>query len=288
MPRRSATLLAVLTALVGLFGLTGTVVHLGAQESDMPGVALSDGTPYAVRILDQQDGRVYVSYVGWDSSYDEWLPADVVGAAPTEYASGDRVFAVWSGNGTPYRAQIIGRDGDRYQVRYDDGTSEWRPWDQIHPVTIRQASIPSRDITQAERFTTGDGPFETGDIVAAFWPGDPWWYDAEVIDVRSDGAYRVRYLDDGSEEWLAEERVRAAASAPVEREYDRAALSNYADRVSVTINNPSGQRWVIVLPDGARQQTDDSITVALPRGTDVHVWNPNANDRLGALVREIR
>lgn len=264
-----------------------SIVTVSAQTIDTPGVALSGGSTQPVRILDQRDGEVYVSYVGWDDSYDEWLSTDLVGAAPGEYAPGDGVFAVWSGNGQPYRASVVSRDGDRYEVRYDDGTAEWRQWDQLHPVTLRQSAALSRDTGQSPGLSTGDGPFSPGEIVAAFWSGDPWWYDAEVLTRREDGAYRIRYLDDGTEEWIEPERVRAAVDAPVEREYERSALSNYSDRVSVIVNNPNGQRWVIVLPDGARQQTDDSITVALPSGSSIYVWNPDANDRLGDLVQEI-
>lgn len=268
--------------------LISTPPAIMAQSDSSPGVALSGGTPYAVRILETREGEAYVSYVGWDASYNEWLPADLVGAAPESYRSGDRVFSIWSGNGTPYRAQIIAVDGERYQVRYDDDSStEWRAWDQLFPVTINQASVGTVRREDDPNFTRGAGPFEPGDIVGAYWDGDPWWYDAEVLERRADGAYRIRYLDDQSVEWVPAERVMSAEDAPVEREYDRAAVSNYEDRVSVTVHNPEFERRVVVFPDGARQQTNSTLTVALPRGTRIYRYDPDQADRLGRLVLEV-
>lgn len=275
----------VLLALAFLLSITTATT---AQTDSQPGVALLNGAPYAVRILDTRDGETYISYVGWDSSYDEWVSNDLVSEAPETYSIGDRVFSIWSGNGSPYWAQIIAIDGGQYEVRYDDDSStEWREWDQLFPVTIGQASVFTERIEDDPNFTRGEGPFEAGDIVGAYWDPDPWWYDAEVLERRADGAYRVRYLDELIEEWLPPHKVMSAADPPVEREYDRAALPYYEDRVSVTVHNRNFERRVVVFFDGARQQTDSTLTVPLPRGTRIYRYNPDRSDRLGQLVFEV-
>lgn len=95
------------------------------------------------------------------------------------FQEGDRVLAQWDGGPFwfPGRVHSVAGDGS-VAVRYDDGTSDLRPANQVRPFD-----------------------WEIGTPIDAIWSGNGRWYAGRILDVAPDGRMVfVEYDDDGSRE----------------------------------------------------------------------------------------
>jgi len=94
------------------------------------------------------------------------------------YQPGDRVLAQWEGGPLWFPGTVHSLNGNSIAIQYDDGTSEFRPENQVKPFRL--------------------GP---GSAIDAVWSGNGCWYAARVLDISPDGrTVLVRYDDDGIEE----------------------------------------------------------------------------------------
>jgi len=103
-----------------------------------------------------------------------------------DFNPGDRVLAQWQGDRLWFPGDVhsIGEDGS-VAIRYDDGTSEIRPANQVKPYDWR-----------------------VGSRIDAIWSGNGQWYAAEIME--ADGSnLTVRFLDDGIVEQTVTGRCRS-------------------------------------------------------------------------------
>lgn len=103
-------------------------------------LAFSEGQWYKAKILGTAtDGRIHVHYVGFDSSWDEWLPtAKVRVYRPHEYAVGTPVEVQSDEDGEWYGATVRRAWYGLHLVRYDDYDASWDEW--VGPAAIRRPS----------------------------------------------------------------------------------------------------------------------------------------------------
>ncbi|HVQ10048.1 MAG TPA: agenet domain-containing protein [Allosphingosinicella sp.] len=98
--------------------------------------------------------------------------AMTIGAGATAQTQGDWVLGQWRGGSDWYPGVVTARTGNQVTIRYDDGTSETRPVNQVRPYNWR---VGSRVVC---RFTDGS------------------WYDATITGMAADGlTISVRYAD---------------------------------------------------------------------------------------------
>ena len=65
---------------------------------------------YPATVLKAKDGLCFITYKGYDASYDEWVGPDRL-----------RIKVRWKGDW--YNASVIAVKGDLYHIRYDGYTS---------------------------------------------------------------------------------------------------------------------------------------------------------------------
>ncbi|MEA3047315.1 MAG: hypothetical protein QOJ53_1647 [Sphingomonadales bacterium] len=108
----------------------------------------------------------------------------IAGAASAQQA-GDWVLAQWQGGSDWYPGVIMARSGNQVTIRYDDGTSETRPINQVRRYDWRVGSAVTC------RFTDG------------------LWYPATITGMAPDGlTISVRY-DDGDTQVTQTGRCRS-------------------------------------------------------------------------------
>jgi hypothetical protein len=95
---------------------------------------LSQGQWWKAEVLAEKDGKYFVTWPGWNHSYDEWLPAERVRAyTPRMFPVGTAVQAEWRGRW--YDGRIVKTEFGLHLVHYDgfpDGDDEW-----IGPARLR-------------------------------------------------------------------------------------------------------------------------------------------------------
>lgn len=103
----------------------------------------------------------------------------------SDFSPGDWVLAQWQGDRLwfPGVVHSVGEDGS-VAIRYDDGTSEIRP------------------VNQVKKFD-----WHTGSRIHAIWSGNGQWYDATITDM--DGAGLTVRFDDGIVEQTVTARCRS-------------------------------------------------------------------------------
>jgi hypothetical protein len=107
-----------------------------------------------------------------------WLAAAALAAtfstaAPAQKA-GDWVLAQWQGGAFWFPGVVQAHRGNMVTIRYDDGTLETRPENQVRPYDWHVGSRVSC------RFTDGH------------------WYAADILALDPGGlTIRIRYIDDG-------------------------------------------------------------------------------------------
>jgi hypothetical protein len=89
--------------------------------------ALWEGKWYKAKTLDVAQGSTRVHYIGYDSTFDEWLTADRVRPyAPSMYQQGTKVEALW--NKQWYPAIVQKTWYGLHFIHYDNYSNEWDEW----------------------------------------------------------------------------------------------------------------------------------------------------------------
>jgi hypothetical protein len=75
------------------------------------------GEWYKAKILEQKDGRYYISYVGYSSSWDEWVGPERVRPASTagdagEWRIGEIAWNTFTNEGRYYQVKLLATDGE--------------------------------------------------------------------------------------------------------------------------------------------------------------------------------
>jgi hypothetical protein len=81
------------------------------------------GNWYAATVLDVNENLCYVTYDGYDSSWDEWVEPQRFRAS---FQPGDSVRILWKGEWYP--GQVLEISGDSYKVTYNGYDSSWDEW----------------------------------------------------------------------------------------------------------------------------------------------------------------
>jgi len=130
-------LLATLTALVGLTGLTATAAAWGEPQGygyrgpvfDQKVEVLWGSSWWPATILQASGGQYLIHYDGYASSWDEWVGADRLrnpGGVVNRWGESMAVSIQWGGSWYPGRVMKI--DGGRYLVTYDGWSSTFDEW----------------------------------------------------------------------------------------------------------------------------------------------------------------
>jgi hypothetical protein len=94
---------------------------------------------YRAQIIDVKDAQFKISYVNYDSSWDEWVGADRIRAyRPKELSKGDRVDVYWSHDKKWYPATIRRAWYGLHFVHYDGYADEWDDWVSPDAVRLRK------------------------------------------------------------------------------------------------------------------------------------------------------
>ena len=76
------------------------------------------GSWYKASVVKAGTDRCYITYAGYDDSYDEWVGPERL-----------KIKVLWKGEWYP--ASVVSREGDEYLVNYDGYKSSW---DEVVPV----------------------------------------------------------------------------------------------------------------------------------------------------------
>jgi hypothetical protein len=87
-----------------------------------------DGDWWKGRILEEQNGKFLVRFVGYFQGDDLWVSASDIKplAAPKRYPAGTKVEVQWEGDWWP--AKVLEEKGGSHLIRYDGYGSEWDEW----------------------------------------------------------------------------------------------------------------------------------------------------------------
>jgi hypothetical protein len=107
-------------------GLSVSAVFAAWKKDDRV-EALSYGSWYPAKIIEVEDARWKVTYDGYTSSSDEWLPAEKIRELPkVPWKTGDRIEAFSAGKWYP--GKIVESEVARWKVTYDGYGSNWDEW----------------------------------------------------------------------------------------------------------------------------------------------------------------
>ena len=87
------------------------------------GEVLWKGAWYPARVINVSNNSCYITYEGYDSSWDEWVEP---GRFRAVFAIGQSVRILWKGKWYPGRILNINRD--KYFITYDGYDSSWDEW----------------------------------------------------------------------------------------------------------------------------------------------------------------
>jgi len=94
---------------------------------------------YRAQIIDVKDSQFKISYVNYDSSWDEWVGPDRIRPyRPHEFAEGQNVDVYWSQDKTWYPAKIRRAWYGLHFVHYDGYADEWDDWVAPDAVRLRK------------------------------------------------------------------------------------------------------------------------------------------------------
>jgi len=117
-----------------------------------------------------------------------WIGAAVALSVSGSLAAqqpGDWVLAQWQGGSDWYPGVVQGRDGNMVTIRYDDGTRETRPANQVRAYD-----------------------WHVGSRVVCRWT-DGRWYDATITAMAEDGLTISLIYDDGDTQITQTGRCRS-------------------------------------------------------------------------------
>ncbi|MDZ8083294.1 MAG: Tudor-knot domain-containing protein [Nostoc sp. SerVER01] len=95
------------------------------QKADV----LWKGTWYPVTVLDIDDNQCYITYDGYDSSWDEWVGTSRFRAS---FEVGDAVRILWKNEW--YQGRILDVSNNLYKITYDGYDSSWDEW--VEPARV--------------------------------------------------------------------------------------------------------------------------------------------------------
>jgi len=95
------------------------------QKADV----LWKGTWYPATVLDVDDNQCYITYDGYDSSWDEWVGTSRFRAS---FEVGDVVRILWKGEW--YQGRILDVSNNLYKITYDGYDSSWDEW--VEPARV--------------------------------------------------------------------------------------------------------------------------------------------------------
>ncbi|WP_392479287.1 agenet domain-containing protein [Nostoc sp. C110] len=78
---------------------------------------------YPATVLKVNDDNCYITYEGYDSSWNEWVGAERFRAS---FEVGDAVRILWKRKW--YKGQILEVNNDLYKITYDGYDSSWDEW----------------------------------------------------------------------------------------------------------------------------------------------------------------
>ncbi|MCC6739877.1 MAG: caspase family protein [Planctomycetia bacterium] len=116
-------------------GFVVAAVDAGTKAKDVPGPwKVGDYCEvewkkewYRSQVVDGRDGEWRVHYLGWEDSYDEWVPAARMRKPQgIGVAGGDKVQVEWKKKWWP--ATVMQVEGDFAFVHYDGFGKEWDEW----------------------------------------------------------------------------------------------------------------------------------------------------------------
>ena len=87
------------------------------------GKVLWQGTWYSAKVLDKSNNKCFITYEGYNSSWDEWVGADRFRG---DYEVGQSVEILWKG--TWYPGRILDIKGNQYKITYTGYNSSWDEW----------------------------------------------------------------------------------------------------------------------------------------------------------------
>jgi hypothetical protein len=89
--------------------------------------------PAQVLRVNQDGDRCFITYDGYDNSWDEWVGSDRI-RIYNRYGEGSQVSVYWKGSW--YAAQVLKVRRGSYYITYDGYSSSWDEWvglDRIRP-----------------------------------------------------------------------------------------------------------------------------------------------------------
>jgi len=91
--------------------------------------AEDEGKWWKIKVLDAKEGKLFVTWLGWDKKWDRWIEADKARAHKPQVQEGGTVVEVeW--DGTWYKAKVMQNRLGLHFVRYEgfpESDSEWVP-----------------------------------------------------------------------------------------------------------------------------------------------------------------
>ena len=111
------------------FFLSILISHANACSVGQRGEVLWKGSWYPAQVLNTSGNSCYITYDGYDSSWDEWIE-------PSRFRStfhvGQSVRILWKGQWYPGR--ILAISSNSYRITYDGYDSSWDEW--VEPARI--------------------------------------------------------------------------------------------------------------------------------------------------------
>ncbi len=157
---------------------------------------------------------------------------------------GGRVFARWQGGPAYYPARVVGKDGDKILVRYDDTGEEEKT--TISLVRVRPSAVAN--------------PWHAGDRVLAHWPPEPFFYSGIVAAVNDDMV--LIHFDDGDKAQLTLEEVLPLAIRAGDRVFARWQGGKTYSPARVIRQN--GEKIQVNYEDGRTENTTIGLVRVLP------------------------
>jgi hypothetical protein len=172
------------------------------------------GTWWKAKVLEQKDGKYRIHYVGWDSSWDEWIGPEryrpLPGAKPTPATStGADCEVKWGDQWYP--AKVLEKKGRKFRVRLIGYSDVWEDW--VQPKRIRPLKIEAKPVPEnpsPPQPVIGDKEQYDCEVL---WGGT--WWKAKVLE-KKDGKLYIHYVgwDSSWDEWITPDRYRPLQRKP--------------------------------------------------------------------------
>jgi hypothetical protein len=186
------------------------------------------------------DGRQL--QIAFDDGDRELMLPDRV--AMLDLPEGTRVQGRWKGGPQFYAGRVAARDGEKVQIKYDDGDEEWTT---VSFVRLRLGAAARN--------------WSKGDRVLAKWANDNLWYPGTVAEGGA-GTITVHY-DDGGQGPVAAEDAEPLDLRAGDRVYAR--WQNGQEYFPGRITEISGARVHVVYDDGDKEWTTLAAVGVLPQ-----------------------